>query len=87
LQRYFIIWFKYCFCIYILLYYNMIKSTQIFFRLSKKEKKIIEKGAKLDRRSTSDFIRLSSIDRAMELIENEKKREGEMITLSGVPRS
>jgi len=65
----------------------MIKSTQILFRLSKKEKKIIEKGAKLDRRSTSDFIRLSSIDRAMELIENEKKREGEMITLSGVPRS
>jgi uncharacterized protein (DUF1778 family) len=36
---------------------------------------LIERAAKIDRRSTSDFIRLAAIDRAVEIIENTKKHK------------
>ncbi len=46
------------------------------FRVDAKNKKLIEKAAKIDRRSVSDFIRLAAIDRATELIESDKKKKG-----------
>lgn len=51
------------------------KITQFFFRLAPSDRKIIEKAAELDRRSLSDFIRLAAIDKAVEVIENEKQRK------------
>ena len=50
----------------------MRKSTQFWFRLDPKDKKLIEKAAQIDRRSASDFVRLAAIDRANEIIENAK---------------
>jgi uncharacterized protein (DUF1778 family) len=55
----------------------MIKTTQFWFRLEPKDKKLIEKAAKIDRRSTSDFIRLAAIDKAVEVINAEKRRKEE----------
>jgi len=49
--------------------------TQFYFRLSPKERKLIDRAAKIDRRSTSDFIRLAAVDRAMEFIEAERKKK------------
>jgi uncharacterized protein (DUF1778 family) len=53
----------------------MTKTTQFWFRLEPKDKRLIERAAKIDRRSTSDFIRLSAVDRAIEVIEAENKRK------------
>jgi len=49
------------------------KSSQFFFRISPTDRKIIDKAAKIDRRTMSDFIRLAAIDRAVEVIEAAKK--------------
>jgi uncharacterized protein (DUF1778 family) len=54
----------------------MTKIAQFWFRLEPKDKKLIEKAAKIDRRSVSDFIRLGAIDRAVELIDADKKKKG-----------
>ncbi len=51
------------------------KTTQFYFRLSPNDRKLIERAAKINRRSTSDFIRLAAIDKAVEVIENDKKRK------------
>ncbi|PKK84266.1 MAG: hypothetical protein CVT49_04680 [candidate division Zixibacteria bacterium HGW-Zixibacteria-1] len=51
------------------------KTTQFYFRLAPGERKLIEKAARIDRRSTSDFIRLAVVDRAIEAIEADKKRK------------
>jgi len=52
------------------------KTTQFYFRLAPGERKLIEKAAKIDRRSTSDFIRLAAVDKANELI-NDSRKKGE----------
>lgn len=52
----------------------MKKISQFWFRLEPKEKKLIEKAARIDRRSVSDFIRLAAIDKAVEVINVDKKR-------------
>ena len=52
----------------------MTKTTQFWFRLEPKDKRLIERAAKIDRRSTSDFIRLAAIDKAVEVIEKATKQ-------------
>ena len=44
------------------------------FRVDAKSKKLIEKAAKIDRRSVSDFIRLVAVDKAVEVIETDKAK-------------
>ena len=51
------------------------KSSVFIFRIAPKERRLVDRAAKLDRRTTSDFIRLAAIDKAMELIEQDKKRK------------
>jgi len=51
------------------------KTTQFYFRLALGERKLIEKAAKIDRRSTSDFIRLAAVDRAAEIVQAENSRK------------
>lgn len=53
----------------------MTKTTQFWFRLEPKDKRLIERAAKIERRSTSDFIRLAAIDKAHEVIAAEKTSE------------
>jgi uncharacterized protein (DUF1778 family) len=53
----------------------MTKTTQFWFRLEPKDKRLIERAAKIERRSTSDFIRLAAIDKANEIIAAEKMSE------------
>ena len=45
------------------------------FRIDLKNKRLIERAAKLERRSVSDFIRLAAIDKANEVISREKEKE------------
>ena len=52
----------------------MTKTTQFFFRLDPKDRKLIDRAARIDRRTTSDFIRLAAVDKAIEVIEREKQR-------------
>ncbi len=47
----------------------MAKSTQFIFRIERKDRKLVEQAAKIDRRTVSDFIRLAAIDKAVEVIE------------------
>jgi len=51
------------------------KTTQFYFRLAPGERKLIEQAAMIDRRSTSDFIRLAAVDRAAEIVQDEKSRK------------
>ena len=51
-------------------------SQAIFFRIDADDRKLIERAAKLDRRSVSDFVRLAAVDRAIEYLEADKKRKG-----------
>lgn len=51
------------------------KTTQLLFRIDPKDRRLIERAAKLDRRPTSDFIRLAAVDRAIEVIEQHKKQK------------
>jgi len=51
------------------------KTTQFYFRLAPGERKLIEKAAKIDRRSTSDFIRLAAVDKAARVIDQDKKED------------
>ena len=53
----------------------MTKTTQFWFRLEPSDKRLIERAARIDRRAVSDFIRLAAIDKAVEVIESEKKRK------------
>jgi uncharacterized protein (DUF1778 family) len=53
----------------------MAKSTQFIFRIEGKDRKLVKRAAKIDRRTVSDFIRLAAIDKAAEVIENDKKRK------------
>ncbi len=53
----------------------MTKITQFWFRLEPKDKRLIERAAKIDRRSASNFIRLAAIDRAVEVLEADRKRK------------
>lgn len=53
----------------------MTKTTAFYMRIDPKEKRIIERAAKIDRRTTSDFIRLAALDRAVELIEADKPKK------------
>jgi len=55
---------------------NMPMSQAIFFRIDADDRKLIERAAKLDRRSVSDFVRLAAVDRAIEYLEADKKRKG-----------
>ena len=50
----------------------MSKSTQFIFRIEGKDRKLVERAAKIDRRTVSDFIRLAAIDKAAEIIEVDK---------------
>ncbi len=52
----------------------MTKTTVIFIRIDPKDKRIIERAAKIDRRTASDFVRLAALDRAEELIASKKQR-------------
>ena len=45
------------------------------FRIDSKNKKLIEKAAKLERRSVSDFVRLAAIDKATEILAGETKEK------------
>ena len=51
------------------------KVTQFYFRLAPNERKLIEMAALIDRRSTSDFIRIASVDKANEIIEAYKRKK------------
>ena len=52
----------------------MTKTGHVIFRIDPKERRLIDRAAKIDRRSTSDFIRLAAIDKANEVIEADKQR-------------
>ncbi|HOD67275.1 MAG TPA: DUF1778 domain-containing protein [candidate division Zixibacteria bacterium] len=52
----------------------MTKTTVFFIRIDPKDKRIIERAAKIDRRTASDFVRLAALDRAEELIASKKQR-------------
>jgi uncharacterized protein (DUF1778 family) len=49
-------------------------TIQFWFWLEPKDKRLIERAAKIDRRSASDFIRLAAIEKAIEVIDRDKKR-------------
>ena len=53
----------------------MAKTSPFYFRIEPKERKLIDRAARIDRRTTSDFIRLAAVDKAIEVIEREKHRK------------
>ncbi len=54
----------------------MTKTGHVIFRIDPKDRRLIDRAAKIDRRSTSDFIRLAAIDKANEVIETDKQAKG-----------
>jgi len=53
----------------------MPKSTQFIFRIESKDRRLVELAAKIERRTVSDFIRLAAVDKAVEVIDADKKRK------------
>ena len=53
----------------------MTKTSQFFFRINPKDLRVIQRAAKIDRRTTSDFIRLAALDRADDVIGVERKKK------------
>jgi hypothetical protein len=54
---------------------QMSKTTQFIFRIEIKDRRLVERAAKLERRTVSDFIRLAAIDKAAEVIERDKNKK------------
>jgi len=48
-------------------------STQFSFGIDPRERRLIDRAAKIERRSTSDLVRLAAVDKAAEVIGAEKK--------------